>query len=50
MTARDVANTIAYLRKVFVGPLEVDTFIKTMSALESEYRRLSNEEKQKVRA
>jgi len=44
MTAQDLANAIAYLRKVFVGPMEVDTFIRTMRALEDEYRRVSNDE------
>lgn len=48
MTAQDIANTIVYLRKVFVGPAEVETFIKTMSALENEYRRLRNQEKTKT--
>lgn len=44
MTARDLANAIVYLRKVFVGPMEVDTFIRTIKALEDEYRRVRNRE------
>lgn len=45
MTAQEIANAITYLRKVFVGPLEVDAFVKTMTALEREYRRLRDEER-----
>lgn len=48
MTAQDIANAIVYLRKVFVGPAEVETFIKTMNALEKEYRRLRNSDKTKT--
>lgn len=50
MTAQDIANTITYLRKVFVGPSEVETFIKTMLALESEYARLTKHEREKIGA
>ena len=50
MTAQDIANTITYLRKVFVGPTEVDTFIRTLHALENEYMRLRKQEKPKAHA
>lgn len=48
MTSQELANTITYLRKVFVGPLEVDNFLSTLSALEREYQRVQKEEKTKV--
>lgn len=50
MKALDIYNAIVYLRKVFVGPAEVETFIKTMQALEKEYYRLRSEEQPKVHA
>jgi hypothetical protein len=45
MTPTEIANTIHYLRKVFVGPAEVETFMSTLSALEVEYRRAVTQEK-----
>lgn len=48
MTSQELASTIIYLRKVFVGPLEVDNFMSTLSALEREYRRVQKEEQKTV--
>lgn len=48
MTSQELANTITYLRKVFVGPFEVDNFLSTLSALEREYQRVRKEEQKKV--
>lgn len=48
MTPTDIANTIQYLRKVFVGPAEVETFLHTLAVLENEYRRVITQEKRKT--
>lgn len=50
MTSQELASTITYLRKVFVGPFEVDNFVSTLSALEREYQRVRKEEQKKVSA
>lgn len=45
MTAQEIASAIVYLRKVFVGPAEVENFMRTIKALEEEYRRVRNGDK-----
>jgi hypothetical protein len=42
MTAQEIASAIIYLRKVFVGPAEIENFMRTIKALEEEYRRVRN--------
>jgi hypothetical protein len=49
MTPTDIANTIHYLRKVFVGPAEVETFLHTLAVLENEYRRAVKKEASKTK-
>lgn len=50
MTSQDIKQVIHYLRRVFVGQTEVETFMVTMRALETEYARVSKEEREKVGA